>query len=194
MRKSIVFCAVCFGILSGAYLSTLTKAARLGNTAAVPKPALTKQEFTAPEFLPYAVFLQHMNDIKSNPGLVRIYAAKTGLAVGRFKQLLHIAEDYSRDVSAIDGQAKIIIDRFHAQYPPGKLPSGIVPPTPPQELTDLQNQRDNTALKYRERLQAELGIDFNKASDYVQREIKSKIAPEPNAWPRLTEEDVKHVK
>jgi len=107
--------------------------------------------------------------------MLRSYQAKTGLPDAAFSTLVQLAIEHQREASAIDQQAKIIIDNFHAQYP-RKLPPGMAPPPPPQELLDLQERRDALALRYRDRLKTVVG---DETYDRFKLCIDEEFRPKP---------------
>ena len=73
-------------------------------------------------------------------------------------------------VAAQDAKAKVIIDRFRAQYPYGIVnPSfPLKPPSP--ELKEMQQERNNIILRARDQLRAELGEEaFARFDQFVKQ-------------------------
>jgi hypothetical protein len=100
---------------------------------------------------------------------------KSQLSESDFESLVVVARRYKEEVGEYDRQAKAIIDKVHRQYPPGRLPVGTGPPRPPQELLDLQDRRNNAALKYRDEAKAQ--VDNERFDEFINREIRPKIGP-----------------
>ena len=118
--------------------------------------------------------------------MLRELQQKTNLSNAQFNGVIQVALDHEKEASLVDRRAQAIIDDFRAKYPPGNMPVGTVPPAPPQELLDLQDERNATSLRYRDRLKAELGdaayINFKK---FVDAEFTPKISTE-----KITQQDI----
>lgn len=139
-----------------------------------PTPELKPQ---IKEYVPYMFLFHHLANIKDKTSEVKEIQSKSKLPAYDFSKLLTIAAEYQKEVTALDEQARGIIDEFHKQYPPGKMPSGTAPPKPPQELIVLQNQRNDTALKYRDQAKEVLGTSvYTELQTFVDREIMPKIS------------------
>jgi len=130
-----------------------------------------QQRTNLPEHVRYFFLFHHLSAIKETPAATR-FQAKAGLNSGQFQALTSIAVNNEREVKRLDERAKIIIDNFHTQYPPGQLPPGVVPPALPQEINVLQQQREATILRYREQFRRMLGEEeFARFEAFVNDEI-----------------------
>ena len=75
-------------------------------------------------------------------------------------------------VSQQDAKALLVIQKFQAQFPGGKIPAGVKPPPPPPELKVLQQERDQIILDARNRLATALGeTSFGKVTKFAERRI-----------------------
>ncbi|HEX8195209.1 MAG TPA: hypothetical protein VF571_03280 [Pyrinomonadaceae bacterium] len=130
-----------------------------------------QQRAGLPEHVRYYFLFHHLSAIKETPAATR-FQAKAGLNSGQLQALTSIATNNERELKMLDEKAKIIIDAFHAQYPPGQLPPGVAPPALPQEINVLQQQREATILRYREQLRRMFGeADFARFDAFVNDEI-----------------------
>ena len=146
-----------------------------------PKALAAPQEVPAktplpemPEHVRFNFLFEHLANIQDKPNILGNYQEKTGLTDGAFSALVQMAVAHEREASIIDQQAKIIIDNFHAQYP-RNMPPGLAPPPPPQELLDLQDQRDALSLRYRDLLKTQIGNDtYIRFKQFIDEEFRQK--------------------
>ena len=90
--------------------------------------------------------------------------------------LFKISKDCIAEVSKKDDEAKKIIDKARDKYPNGKIKSGEPLPTPPVELTVLEQQRNATVLQHLSLLRENFGeVDFIKFQQFVEQHITSQI-------------------
>ena len=130
-----------------------------------------QQRAELPEHVQYYFLFRHLSVIKETPAAAG-FQAKAGLNSGQLQALTSIATNNERELKMLDERAKIIIDNFHAQYPPGQLPPGVAPPALPQEINVLQQQREATILRYREQIGRMFGeADFARFDAFVNDEI-----------------------
>ncbi len=152
---------------------------RTGTTAgpvATPNSADPKATPEMAEHTKFRFLFRHLANIQDKSGILREYQGKTGVTDDRFSELIQMAVEHEREVSFIDKQAKVLIDIFHAQYPPGKMPPGTAPPPPPKELLDLQDQRDAVSLRYRDRLKSRMG---DEAYGQFKQFMDAEFTPKP---------------
>ena len=124
-----------------------------------------------PEHVRYFFLFHHLSAIKETPAATR-FQAKAGLNSGQLQALTSIAINNERELKRLDEKAEAIIAAFHEQYPPGRLPSGVVPPALPQEINVLQQQREATILRFREQIRRILGEEeFARFEAFVNDEI-----------------------
>jgi hypothetical protein len=82
---------------------------------------------------------------------------KLKLGAAQAAALDRVADEANREVTRLDREARRIIDDARAKHPGGLLRDGELPPTPPAELTELENERTGVLLRAREQLRAALG-------------------------------------
>jgi hypothetical protein len=117
-----------------------------------------------------------LSAIKETPAATR-FQAKAGLNSGQLQALTSIAVNNERELKRLDEKAEAIIAAFHAQYPPGRLPSGVVPPPLPQEINVLQQQREATIMRFREQIRRMFGeSEFARFDAFVNDEIGGNIS------------------
>ncbi|HEX8195376.1 MAG TPA: hypothetical protein VF571_04120 [Pyrinomonadaceae bacterium] len=131
----------------------------------------TPQRAKLPEHVQYYFLFRHLSAIKETPAAAG-FQAKAGLNSGQLQALTSIAVNNERELKRLDEKAEAIIAAFHAQYPPGRLPSGVAPPALPQEINVLQQQREATILRYREQIGRMFGEEeFARFDAFVNDEI-----------------------
>lgn len=69
-------------------------------------------------------------------------AIKAGLDEADRHALRRIVDQLAHELNPLDLRARAIIKTARDQYPGGRLPRGVSPPSLPPELTELQRQRD----------------------------------------------------
>ena len=74
----------------------------------------------------------------------------------RARALETIASDCLQAIARQDDKAKIIMDRYRAQFPDNKIPEGVTPPPPP-ELKIMWEERNAIVLRARDQLCAAFG-------------------------------------
>lgn len=145
------------------------------------------QDNRVPEHIVYRMFLRDLYTFKlkaeeserqgnrrSSEAYRNIYRERAGWSSEQARILDDIASECEREVKEIDAKAKKIIDARRAlYYPDGKVQGGqLAPPSP--ELALLQEERNATILKFRERIREAFGEqEFSR----LDRFLKSDIAP-----------------
>jgi hypothetical protein len=129
-------------------------------------------------FLSYQRFLDRKADeIEMNGGkgteLRENLQRRLGFSAYQFEMIREVAQKMESDLNKKDAQAQVIIDAFHAKYPPNKPLSGPLPPHPP-ELAILQHERDNIIEQNVANLKAELG---SEAADKLDSFLVKDFAP-----------------
>jgi hypothetical protein len=85
-----------------------------------------------------------------------------------------VAAECEREVNEQDRRAQIIIKKFRAQFPGGRVPDGEPLPPPSPELAQMQTERNAIILRARDRLHEALGEEeFSR----FQRFVKVRVAP-----------------
>jgi hypothetical protein len=182
MKKTRIVILLIIGCLSITTLAFTVNTKNLFETfqspqsiiAESPKQNTTpkaRQRAKLPDHVQYYFLFRHLSAIKETSAAAG-FQAKAGLNSGQLQALTSIAANNERELKMLDERAKIIIDNFHAQYPPGRLPSGVVPPALPQEINVLQQQREATILRFREQIGRMFGeSEFTRFDAFVKDEI-----------------------
>src|SRR5258705_7727447 len=101
------------------------------------------------EHVPYMFLFQHLSQLrkqadkqrrlgKDGSGFQRRFQNAFVINDEQFQKINEVAVHCESEVEEFDRKAKTITEEFWAQYPPGKVPEGVVIPPPPVELTALQ--------------------------------------------------------
>jgi hypothetical protein len=140
-----------------------------------------------PEHVPYLVLFHHLSYVKKQgdklqsqgrdgSGFRKRFVKQFALDEDEFDQMSEIAAETESAVAEIDKKAQVIIDNFRKRFPDGQLPPGVVPPPPPAELLALQQERDGTILRGRDRLKAKLGErEFRRVDEIVKIHLSKSI-------------------
>lgn len=104
------------------------------------------------------------------------YQRLANLTGEQSQSLTKTAIDCASEVKIKDEAAKQIGDRLRAEYQ-AQLSAGTAPPVPPlsAELVELQKERDEIILKYRDLLKADFGEAFPQFESFVMAHITSNI-------------------
>jgi hypothetical protein len=86
------------------------------------------------------------------------------------------AKDCQREVAEQDAKAQTVIQAFRENM--SKEKAGKTPPAPPQELLDLQQERDAIILRHRDRLRAALGEEaFGRFTEAAKNIVHISLTP-----------------
>jgi hypothetical protein len=90
--------------------------------------------------------------------------------------LARVAADVARDLDLMDRKAAKVIKKFRADVQAMNLQPGQMPPSPPEELKAMQQERDAAVLRGRDTLRARLGEQgFARLDAYAQQYIAPRI-------------------
>lgn len=151
------------------------------------QPLQTPQKLV-PDHIVYRMFLRDLytfklkaeeserqGNHKSSEAYRNIYKVPAGWTDEQARILEEIATECERQIKEVDAKAKKIIDERRAlYYPNGKVQPGgqLAPPSP--ELKLLQEERNATILKFRDRIREALGEqEFHRLEQF----LKSTVAP-----------------
>jgi hypothetical protein len=166
-----------FALADNRTLSESNNSSSISKT--VPAPSLATREY--PEHVPYMFLLEHVNRIrkqgdklnrqgKDGSGFQRRLKNALDLNDQEFQSIDEIASHCESEVEQLDKKAAEIIAAFRLQYPPGKVPEGVIIPPPPAELLGLQEMRNSAILRARDRIRDVLGQDkFARFDEQVKR-------------------------
>ena len=85
------------------------------------------------------------------------------------RALSAIASACMIEVQQQDAQARVIIERFRAQFPDRRIPAGTTPPPPPPELRTMWEERNAMILRARDRLRTAFGEEaFTRFDNYAK--------------------------
>ncbi len=107
---------------------------------------------------------------------IELYKEQAFLTDEQSQFLFQNAQDCIDAVKPIDTQAKDIITRARADYPNGELRSPDDVPVMPRELNDLQEQKNQTILNYRDVLKNFLGESkFAQFDEFARGKIVPQV-------------------
>lgn len=93
--------------------------------------------------------------------------------------LREISTSCELEVSAVDQDAKLLIQNLRAAHPGGRLQPGEKLPPPPPQLQALQQRRNSAILHARDRLSQAFGATaFSEFQKFVNEKVKPKIKPQ----------------
>ena len=153
-------------VLPGVFLAARSAQ---GRTAEPPDYVVYRRIFH------HVALLKQMADAAQQKGMDRsnlrqLVRSRAGITGPEGESLERISLQCESDVAAEDAKAKVIIDRFHTQYPSRIINPSFLPKTPP-ELVTLWQERSNIILGARDRLRGELGEkDFAKFDQFVREQ------------------------
>lgn len=125
-------------------------------------------------------------------GLENYFKSRAGLNDVENQTLQSVALGYMQQVALLDSQAKAVIIQTRQANPNGVVP---VNQPPPAELVNLQNQRNELALSYREHLKESMDADgFAKVEKFVSEDFASHIQVTPLSEINFDQTDNKEAK
>jgi hypothetical protein len=136
-------------------------------------PAVTSDSDLYYGIFHHVAVLKQMADAAQQQGLDRsnlrqLVRLRAGLTEPEGESLETISVQCEKDVAAQDAMAKVIIDQFHAQYPPGPINPSF-PPIAPPVLASMWQDRNNIILAARSQLRIELGeANFAKFDQFLR--------------------------
>ncbi len=148
-------------------------------------PVLAQAEDGVPDHVVYGFIFRKVslitNKTKELRALGRIsskpYFAlqkEAGLSEAQAKILEATAAASEQEVRRQDEKAQVIIERFRAQFPDGKIPRGVTLPPPPPELKLMWEERNAIILRARDRLRAVFGEqEFHRFDQHVKFDFGS---------------------
>lgn len=163
-KKSVL--TICITVVAMCALAlnsrTLSKSSSQNN----PSSISTTAEF--PAHVPYVFLIQHVNRIrkqgdnlyrqgKDGSGFQRRLKNALDVNDDEFHMINEVALHCESEVEKLDRKAAAITEAFRVQYPPGRVPEGVIIPPPPAELIVLQEMRTSAILRARDRIKEVLG-------------------------------------
>lgn len=148
-------------------------------------PLSTQEESGVPDHVVYGFIFRKVsliaNKTKELRALGRIgskpYFAlqkEADLSEAQAKILEATAAACEQEVKRQDEKAQVMIERFRAQFPDGKIPRGVTLPPPPPELKFMWEERNAMILRARDRLRAAFGEqEFHRFDQHVKFDFGS---------------------
>ena len=88
------------------------------------------------------------------------------------EKLTQFALEFMESVEVIDAHALDLIAQIREEFPDGEVGEGQQISPPPAELTDLQNQRNDLALSYRDKISKSFSKEsFEAFDEYMHKEF-----------------------
>ncbi len=114
---------------------------------------------------------------RDRSSLRQIVRTQAGLTEYEGQVLESIALLSEAEIAAQDARAKVIIDRYRAQFPLGAIPHDTTLPPRPPELAQMWRERNAMILLARDRLHGALGdAAFAKFDTYVKAQAAAEAA------------------
>ena len=187
------------------------------NPTSTPSQRYTETE-PMPEELAYWVFFQETQSLKAKDTELHtqgtmtdfktsFYMNRLGLDSAQVSSVDAVAADFVTALAPIDQRARDVINQYRSQYPNGELKKVQPAPTPdrfdgsrpqqtieslpqaPAELTQLQAQKTQLILNYKDRIRNALGqakfADFDGAVKANATKILLPINPNSKEMPKL---------
>lgn len=188
-RKRITFAlcllatiAVVVYLRSNAQDTTSTKppAQAKQNNKLQPNSNIRPQDIYEQMFRHYAALQNQAqaaeHEGKDGSALRSFYRREAKLTDQQDSQLNAIASDCVNELERLDARAKQVIDEARARTPGGQLKKGEMPPDPPAELSDLQQQREAKVLQARDKLHTGFGdAEFARFDGFVQQTVAANM-------------------
>jgi hypothetical protein len=154
--SSAVLCGILWSSTGGLFGFAQTGAASATPHQSSSRPPLARLYW---HFLTYQTFLDRkaaeLDQHGGNGDELRDrFRRKLDFTSSQFATVRQAALKLETDLKQKDAQAKVIIDSFHAKYPPGRVQT--LPPPPP-ELAQLQREREELIDQDVADLKAQLG-------------------------------------
>lgn len=125
------------------------------------------------------------NDVQggASPAVSSFYTDRVKATRKETSLLLAEATAWKADVTPLDSQAHNIVMAIRAKTPGGKLAPGEEPPPVPQELIELQQQRDAMTISHAAHLRETFGATrYDEIARNIRREVRlSSQKPAVNA-------------
>lgn len=106
-----------------------------------------------------------------SPAVESFYSTRVRATKRETALLLAEAKVWKTEVTPVDDQAHAIVMAIRAKTPGGKLAPGETPPSVPQELLDLQQQRDAITVSHAAHLREMFGNSrYEEITTNIRRE------------------------
>lgn len=150
-------------------------------------PSTQAGDQTVPPHIVYGHVFRHLKELneraneeerrgRSGAHLRTLYRRMARLDDQRASILDRIVAETNAEVERVDRRAIRIIRQIRARHPDGRLAAGEQLPTPPAELRQLSEERNNLILQGRDRLRSELGEEgFRQFDEFVQQRVRPGI-------------------
>lgn len=187
VKKKLLVISLLGGVVAVGGLSFTGRTQNINPHAQPAATAQPQQIGELPEHVSYRFLFHHLRVLKEEgekserrgrgkSTLLLRFKEEAALNDNQFRKLQDEALECERRVAELDEKAKAIIEAAKAQFPLGIVPLGQNVPPPPPELQALQEERDSTILRSRDRLRAAFDEpSFARFHDSVQRRIASQV-------------------
>jgi hypothetical protein len=117
-------------------------------------------------------------DMQAAASLRSFYKHEAELNDEQARLFDQVGAECEREVNEQDRKAQVIIKRFRAQFPGGRVPDGEPLPPPSPELVEMQAERNAIILRARDRLREALGEQgFNRFQHFIKVKVAPNIRP-----------------
>lgn len=182
MNKKLAFFAtgVLIAIMAAFSFSGQMSLPIIGSAQSIPSktPELSDHFIYGSVFRHVATFIDRADELERQGGDGRAfrsqYARRAGLGDGYDQIIERIAVECLREIEAIDERVRPIVEAYRAQYPNGQVPHGQVPAPAPEELREMNKERNELILRKRDELRAEFGEEaFRRFHESVRTRMAS---------------------
>ena len=139
-----------------------------------------------PDEIVYFILFNHLVGLKSQSekldakgetlNYFKLYEDQAKLDNSQSQFLFQTAQDCIDATRQVDRQAKEIITKARAKFPKGEVQSPEDIPPPPKELRELQQQKDDIVIHFRDVLKDGLRTDkFNEFNRFARQRIAPNV-------------------
>jgi hypothetical protein len=147
-----------------------------------PQQAPLQSDSPVPEHVAYAFLFRNNAFFRKKaieagkpPARNTAFQKEAGLSDVQALVLDEIAAATMHEVDQQDARARVIIERFRAQFPNGVVPKGQPLPEPPPELKIMQEERNAMILRGRDRLLTAFGEQkFARFNEFIMKRFTGK--------------------
>jgi hypothetical protein len=182
LKKHALIACLVMALGTGLFALQKGAAAVQDDPQSTPSP---QQNGEVPEHIPYRILFHQVYVLNQEADKAERQGRRaSAVSFGSwFKQdaalndhqtriLNEVATSCEEEVRQVDQRAKVILDARRAYYPDGKLMPGQEPLPPSKELAALQQERNETILRCRDRLRIAFGEqEFARFAGFVKRKV-----------------------
>ncbi len=178
-NRSFPFAALGLTLLlvAAGFLVTMpVKSARAQATQQIPEPAVYWNIFHHVAWLEHKAATAEAEG-RDGTSIRRIVPKKIGLNDAQGEALRSVALQCEADVAVTDQKASAIVRKMRSLFVAGRIPQGYALPPVPDELKQLQAERNQTILRCRDTLRGLVGEQAFSTLDDFAHTIAARTPP-----------------